>query len=342
MIKLSYNVNYDMVIRLNRADRILSAMAELALPLLLIANFARILSNAEGYGRQLLRNGLAMLGVFIAFNVGFNHFFVGSLKLVSAKPDEVMPLVMETFHGANRHGYAAFNLFVDLFLCTLLMFFLNYRPRRVFVGKWVIAFRLFAILPVAYEVASILLKVASVTGRVDLPVWSFPLLTVKPPIAFIMFMLMALFIKTREWRYCRNGNSHEDYEAFLRTNRNSWHFSVCMAVLLVIAGIADYFLLLYVSDAAEVMSRMPYWVAAGIGDSITLIFVAPLMLLLSYNRAPRLKGNDILIPVTGVALALIVVLQGGYQILAVSKVPPVDFGEVRTMLQELALLMKMR
>ena len=108
----------------------------------------------------------------------------------------------------------------------------------------------------------------------------------------------------------------------------------------MIAGIADYFLLLYVSDAAEVMSRMPYWVAAGIGDSITLIFVAPLMLLLSYNRAPRLKGNDILIPVAGVTLALIVALQGGYQILAVSKIPPVDFRKLKTQLQMLAMFLK--
>ena len=170
MIHLSCNVNADMMIRLNRAGKITDALAELALPLMLVANFARILSNAEGYGQQLLRNGLAMFGLFVVFNVAFYHLFVGSLKLVSAKPDDVMPLVIEMFHGSNRSGYAAFNLFVDLFLCTLFMFFLNYRPRRVFVGKWAIAFRLFAILPVGYEVASILLKFASVTDRVELPV----------------------------------------------------------------------------------------------------------------------------------------------------------------------------
>lgn len=170
MIHLSCNVNADMMIRLNRAGKITDALAELALPLMLVANFARILSNAEGYGQQLLRNGLAMFGLFVVFNVAFYHLFVGSLKLVSAKPDDVMPLVIEMFHGSNRSGYAAFNLFVDLFLCTLFMFFLNYRPRRVFVGKWTIAFRLFAILPVGYEVASILLKFASVTDRVELPV----------------------------------------------------------------------------------------------------------------------------------------------------------------------------
>ena len=139
-------------------------------------------------------------------------------------------------------------------------------------------------------------------------------------------MLMALFIKTREWRYCRNGNTHADYEAFLKTNRNSLHFSLFMAALLLVAGFIDYFLLSYVTDAAKVMSRMPFWVAAGIGDSIMLIFVAPLLLLLlSYTRRPRLQDNDLAIPVAAIALMGLVVLQGLYQILAVAKIPPSIF-----------------
>ena len=148
----------------------------------------------------------------------------------------------------------------------------------------------------------------------------------KTPIAFVVFMLMALFIKTREWRYCRNGNTHADYEAFLKTNRNSLHFSLFMAALLLVAGFIDYFLLSYVTDAAKVMSRMPFWVAAEIGDSIMLIFVAPLLLLLlSYTRRPRLQDNDLAIPVAAIALMGLVVLQGLYQILAVAKIPPSIF-----------------
>lgn len=154
-------------------------------------------------------------------------------------------------------------------------------------------------------------------------------------------MLMALFIKTREWRYCRNGNTHADYEAFLKTNRNSWHFSLFMAALLVAAGIVDYLLLLYVTDAAKVMSRMPFWVAAEIGDSIMLIFVAPLLLLLSYTRRPRLQDNDLAIPVAAIALMGLVVLQGLYQILAVAKIPPIDFQEIKAQVGMFASLLKM-
>ena len=84
MIRLGIRINPDLQNRLSRTGNVMETFADLALPLMLIANFARILGNAEGYGQQLLRNGLAMLGVFAAFNVAFQHFFVGSLKLVSA------------------------------------------------------------------------------------------------------------------------------------------------------------------------------------------------------------------------------------------------------------------
>lgn len=163
----------------------------------------------------------------------------------------------------------------------------------------------------------------------------------KPPIAFVVFMLMALFIKTREWRYCRNGNTHADYEAFLKTNRNSLHFSLFMAALLLVAGFIDYFLLSYVTGSPEVVNRVPFWVAAEIGDSIMLIFVAPLLLLLSYTRRPRLQDNDLAIPVAAIALMGLVVLQGLYQILAVAKIPPIDFQEIKAQVGMFASLLKM-
>ena len=164
----------------------------------------------------------------------------------------------------------------------------------------------------------------------------------KTPIAFVVFMLMALFIKTREWRYCRNGNTHADYEAFLKTNRNSLHFSLFMAALLLVAGFIDYFLLSYVTDAAKVMSRMPFWVAAEIGDSIMLIFVAPLLLLLlSYTRRPRLQDNDLAIPVAAIALMGLVVLQGPVPDTGRSEDSPIDFQEIKAQVGMFASLLKM-
>jgi hypothetical protein len=226
------------------------------------------------------------------------------------------------------------------------MFFLNYRPTKFFTGGKLYLFRAFAILPIAYEVASILLKVACAEMRIELPVWTFPLLTVKPPMTFFVFVLMALFIKYRELRYCRHGRTHEDYEAFLKTNRNSLHFSIFLTVMLALAAIADFaiMLLMMVKQAGSVEALdsilnnaqefYPTAVAVGFGKSWPLLLVAPIMLLYSYTRKPKYEQYGMLIPVVAIVLIVFVVIQGGYQILKVANLPRINYLEIRQTIAE--------
>ena len=51
---------------------------------------------------------------------------------------------------------------------------------------------------------------------------------------------MAIFVKTRELRFRRHGKTHEDYQAFLKTRRNSWNFSVFLAIMMVVVSIIDF------------------------------------------------------------------------------------------------------
>ena len=121
----------------------------------------------------------AWLGIFVLFNALFYRYIVGSLKLITVEANQVMTLVIDMMYLATHYGFIACNIFIDLFLCTLFMFFLNYRPTKFFTGGKLYLFRAFAILPIAYEVACILLKAACAEMRIELPVWTFPLLTVK-------------------------------------------------------------------------------------------------------------------------------------------------------------------
>ncbi|MBP5552919.1 MAG: hypothetical protein J6X41_06015, partial [Spirochaetales bacterium] len=139
-------------------------------------------------------------------------------------------------------GFFAFNIFIDLFLCTSVMYFLNHQPKRVFVGKKRIIFRLFAILPIAYEALSIYLKWLSTGNEIRLPFIIYPLLTVKPPMTFVTFIILALFVKIREKRFCRNGRSLEEYQEFLNTRRNSLNFSVFASIVLVVMGLVDLYI----------------------------------------------------------------------------------------------------
>ena len=354
MMKLSIKVNPDMNARFESIGNILSYLPPMSLPFLLIANFSKILNNEEGYKKQIMRNGLAMAGIFLLFNLFFYRYIVGSLKLLTVEPNQVMPMVTDMMYLATHYGFLAFNIFVDLFLCTMFMFFLNYRPTKFFTGGKLYLFRAFAILPIAYEIASLALKAACAEMKIELPVWTFPLLTVKPPMTFFVFVLMSLFIKFRELRYCRHGRTHEDYEAFLKTNRNSLHFSIFLTVILIIAGIADLIILLLMAvkqaGSVEALEKIidtaqefyPIADAIGFGRSWPLILVAPIMLLYSYTRKPKFPQFSILIPVVSIVLIVFVVIQGGFQILNVAKITRINYLEIRKNIMEtVQLLMAM-
>ena len=227
-----------------RLEDLLSVLPSLSLPFLLISNFARILNNDEGYKKQLLRNGLAALSIFAVSCFVFSRYVIGGLGKLLTDPENLLPLLTDLFVKASKTGFISFNLYIDLFLCTLFMFFLTARPKRVFTGKKLLILRCMVILPVAWEIASWLLKWNAAEGNIILPFWSFPLLTVKPPMTFLVFVVLVLYVKNRGRRFRRHGRTHEEYQQFLKTRRNSLHFSVFLAVILVVAAVLDTLILL--------------------------------------------------------------------------------------------------
>ena len=346
LMKIAMKVNPADTQRLATINDIISYIAEMSLPFLLMANFARILNNTDGYRKQLLKNGGAMAALFLVFMIFFNRYVVGTVGLLLQDSKEAYPLVMTSFYGVSPKGFFAFNIFVDLFLCTLVMYFMNARPTKIFTGKKIYIFRAFTLLPIAYEVASIILKGSAAAGNILLPSWVFPLLTVKPPMTFLVFVFLAIHIKTRELRYCRHGKTHEEYQEFLKTNRNAWHFSVYAAVVLFIAGVIDLviaiFLLAKQAGSAEALNAImesekafknTIAISIGFGKASCLIFFAPIVLLFNYTKIPKNKTVGMLIPVAGILLIVLIGVQGIYQLVSIAPIPKLDgakLGEVLT------------
>ena len=326
MIKLGCKLDEGLVNSTAGVQNVLEYVTSLSLPFLLIANFSKILNNAEGFKKQLILNGTAALAIFAVSAGFFSRYVVGAIGKLFSDPEDILSFMTEQFRTANQSGFIAFNLFIDLFLCTLFMYFLNARPKRVLTGKKVLLLRVLALLPLAWEIASWIIKWKSAQGSITLPFWAFPLLTVKPPLTFIVFIILALHMKTRELRFRRHGRSHEEYLAFLQTKRNSLHFSVYLAVVLVFAALADFIILLILmrqqagsletlvnNMEARFMEFSRAAIAVGFGESIPLLFVAPVMLLYSYTRVPKNKMISTLIPVAGIVLIILVILEGIYQ-----------------------------
>ena len=338
LLTMEARLDPGMADALRTPTMVLKLLSNLALPFLLIANFALILNAGEGYGKQLARFGGIALAVVAGSVALFQRYIVGSVAVFMESRQEAVAFLSDMFHMPSGAGYLSYNLFIDLFLCTLLMFFLNYRPKRLFTGKLLGVFRAFAVLPVVYEIASITLKILAVEGKVALPLIVFPLLTVKPPMTFLVFVVLAFFIKNRERVFRKNGRTHADYQAFLKTNRNSLQFSRFTAIILAAAGILDIVAFFVVSailsqhtpEGAELAEDfyLSHLNALGLGDSVLLLLLSPLMLLFSYTRTHRNKMPDTLIPFAGVVLIALVYIEGGYQFLLMvpDLLASADFG----------------
>ena len=67
----------------------------------------------------------------------------------------------------------------------------------------------------------IVLKVLASRKEITISPFFYPLFTVKPTMTFVLFIVLALYIKTRELRFRRHGKTHEEYKSFLNTNKNS-------------------------------------------------------------------------------------------------------------------------
>ena len=346
LMKIAMKVNPADTERFAAINDIISYIAEMSLPFLLMANFARILNNTDGFKKQLLKNGGAMAAIFVVFMIFFNRYVVGTVGLLLQDSKEAYPLVMTSFYGVSPKGFFAFNIFVDLFLCTLVMCFMNARPTKIFTGKKIYIFRAFTLLPIAYEVTSIILKGKAAAGSILIPSWLFPLLTVKPPMTFLVFVFLAIHIKTRELRYCRHGKTHEEYQEFLKTNRNAWHFSVYAAIVLFIAGVIDLILAIFLlagqAGSAEALDAImasekafknTIAMSIGFGKATCLIFFAPIVLLFNYTKIPKNKTVGMLIPVAGILLIALIGIQGVYQLVSIAPIPKMDgakLGEVLT------------
>ena len=313
-----------------RLQEPLSFLSLLSLPFLLIANFAQIMNGQNSYKTLLIKNFGAAAGIWIVYAFLLHRYVIGNLDIFNDGTVSSVLVVSRLIEQFSGSGILCFNIFIDLFLCTLVMFFLNNHPKKVFTGKRIILFRLFALLPIAYEITCIVLKLMSSQKQITISPYLYPLFTVKPPMTFILFIILAFYIKTREIRFRRHGKTHKEYQAFLRTNKNSWDFSLFLAIALLITSLLDLFLMglitrheVAVYNATGVYTEISS--VLGFGGSTILMYLAPLVLLFSYTRKPILNNHGILIPVGSFVLIVLLYLEAGHQAIPMFDLPKMNF-----------------
>ncbi len=334
-VALSFADSLNKTTSFEGASNVLSFLGSLAAPLFLIAAFSQILVAKNGYRKLIILYAGGAIGIFLAFLFIYLHYVVGILSAIGLGSD-AHSTASAIVGLMAKEGFFSFNIFVDLLLCCLLTFFLNYRPKDFFQGKLIYLFRALALLPILYELGSIALKITSSMGVISLSPIVYPLLTTKPPLAFIIFLAVALFVKNRERFFRKKGKTMEEFDSFQDSNVNRAHFCSFLILSIFIAAILDIVLLIVLG--AGVLSTVPPELAQqitqdpnatvmtiemglntviswGFGKTIPMVLVIPIIIFYDYRKTYDNKIVDIIIPAAGVLLIILTTFEGGFLVL---------------------------
>ena len=316
-----------------------SFFSEFAIFLFLFANFAVIIDKKSPYKNLFILYGTLTVGFVILFAIVYYRYLGGLVGSIANSAGQTIN--KKDLLGG---GFMAINIFLDMLLCTAIIFFIDYRPKKFFVGKKLYIFRAFAAIPILYELASILIKYfAEVEGMQLHPMVS-PFLTTKPVFCFLLFVRMAFYVKGRETKFLKRGRTLEEYNAFLKTNRNSFQFSKKFALMAAIYGFLDFvfvvilFLLRlanagaldnYMDGTEEEVSALTDFIftevrSIGFGGATMMIFIAPFILLFSYTKSYKKSYVDTLIPIIAVVIIGLIILEGIFRVLCLA--PDKAFG----------------
>ena len=298
----------------------------MAIFLFLFANFAVIIDKKLSFKNLFILYG-TLTALFTAlYCMVCYRYYEGIMRAFEIEVVSPSAFV----RGLGLPGYFAFNVFLDLFLCTAVIFFIDYRPEKFFTGKKRILFRLLALLPITYELFCIILKMMASVGEIEIPGFLFPFLPTKPPMCFLLFVLMAFYLKKRERKYLRNGGTPEGYQDFLRTNANSYQFSKAFALRMFLLGILDFFVMVILMviligvqggltvpdpDGTLINAAIETVMEGGFGKGTGMILFAPFVLLFSYTKSYKNGMVDTILPVGGIALLAAVFIEGMYQLI---------------------------
>ena len=293
-----------------------SGVGSLSTPFFIIASFGIILSNQKRYRNILLTYGAAFLGMGLGICLFYYRYINGVLVKMGLGETFAIDLI-QSFLG----GKVQVNVFADLFAFALFHFFLNYTPEKHFKGKKIYILRAFIAIPIAFVIASYVLRIKIALTFQSMPFYIYPFLTTKAPLVFIVFCVASLWIKNRERIFIKLGATKTEYAQYLTTKRNSLAFSVQLSLIflstIVLEGILLLVLIIVYMGIKKYPDEMFEMVigAYGAGESAYLLFTIPFVLLYSYTRKHKEGPIDVVIPIAGIGLVVFVYIEGIYQLI---------------------------
>ncbi len=288
----------------NKIAAVFEWTEQIALPLFLVSAFSMILARKKETIQTMIRFFVLALFIYIATIFVFEHYVINFFAI--AHP-EMTPAELRAF--ANAKTIAEFgeiihyNIFLDMLLCCSFYFFLMWTPKKIKKNHLGL-FRACSSVPILYVVTSMVLFALNNNQIINLPVACYALLVCRSPAVYLVFFFLVLFMKTREKIFARMGGNAFQYQAYLQSNANTFHFSLFYSVNLAIVSLFDF-----------VLSFIPGAQSLGFGTSFMMFLAIPFVMLLRYTKDYKNKSIDIILPVVFMGLVLFVVVELLFQFL---------------------------
>lgn len=268
------------------------AISKVAQVFLLTGLFARLESKESDMKKTVIWFGfisfIAYLLELIIFRTLVSFFINFIVESADFSPLIVYYIntAIDTASQSIISVYLSINIYIDMFLAALFYFFIHYIPKKGYYKNHIIQFRLYAILPVIYVIASMLLHGITKNGYTEgsLPIFVGAALSFKAYGALILFVVMTLFVKYRENIYnFFHKKKNKDYSSYKDSNRAIFDFSVVIAVTITLISLIDYIIMLYIPTSK----------GYGFGSCIYMFVAAIPFLMFNYTLKARFKKLNI-------------------------------------------------
>ena len=283
------------------------------MPLMLIANFSQLFRDRSTLVTTLLKNGACALGVFLAFLFVYFRYAVLIVKKVTGVTGEGMTTseasalvdrILSGLFGFLRQ----LSYFVDYFNCSLIAFFLLYKPKKYFQGDKIRIFRSLVLIPIIWSIVGYILLGVNNEGTV-IPGYIYPLIPLKPPVFLLAYLLLVLYLKDKEQRFLKSGKTEEEFDKDFFSPESVRSFSIFASATLGICSVIDFIiLLLFIED--KTMQRI------GFGNGSLMFLVIPIILFYDYGKKMKDGMTGTLITLIGFAAIAIVWVEGIYWLAA--------------------------
>ena len=297
----------------------------LPLPLFMIANIASIMQKKDDYRSLLLFYGGMAFGMYLLENFLVFHYGFRAMNSISPTTWGETASIFGILLPLMGQSSYAMNIFIDLFLCSLMFFFVNYTPKKYFQGKKIIIFRLFTLIPFIYEIASVIIKYNVSFANITIPSYVFFLLTSKPPFLLIAFLIIIVILKGHEHLSIKSGK--KDKKFFIehqKTNAHTLGVSIVMSVIFFIVSIIDLFVtilvtyLTVVNYQVEPSQSIEIIMGIGLGGSLLMVPIIPVILLFSYKKTHKNPQMDMIVPLVGIGSIVLVYVEGMFEAITIN------------------------